>query len=117
VDHYHIWFNLKDTSKDLEFAQHLHSYLAHLQKGGLIEGYTLARRKLGFGPNELGEFHVDIHVRDLGQLDRAFTAAAARSGVVEELHTRVYEHVTDFRSGLWRDFPDPVRAKPKAPPA
>lgn len=113
MDHYHIWFNLKDTTKDLEFAERLHGYLGHLTKGGLIESYTLARRKLGFGPSEIGEFHIDIITNGLEQLDRAFTAAAARSGVVEDLHHKVYESITDFRSALYRDFPDAVRARPK----
>jgi len=113
MDHYHVWVNLKDTKKDLEFAASVRQYLGHLQKGGLIEGFTLTRRKLGFGPRELGEFHITITVRDLAHLDRAFTAAAARSGLVEDFHQRVYDAVVDFASALERDFPDSVRAPPK----
>ncbi len=109
MDHYHIWVNLKDTTKDVEFAKRVHAYLDHLKAQGRIESYNLARRKLGFGPPGLGEFHIEILVRDLAQLESAFQTVAARSGVVEDLHHRVYSEVTEFVSGLWRDFPDPVR--------
>lgn len=111
MNHYEIWFNLKDTHKDVEFAGHLGGYLGHLQKLGKIAGYRLTRRKLGFGPPELGEFHVSIQAESLAQLDEAFGAAAARSGEIEQLHARVYSAVTDFRAALYRDFPDPERAK------
>jgi len=109
MNYYHIWCNLKDSHKDLEFAEHLRGYLGQLERLGKITGYSLARRKLGFGPSELGEFHVVIQVRDLAQLDGAFDAIAPRSGEIEQLHARVYSAVTDFRSALYRDFPDPGR--------
>lgn len=109
MNYYEIWFNLKDTHKDLEFAASLGAYLGHLQKLGTIASYTLTRRKLGFGPPELGEFHVSIRAESLDQLDEAFGTVAARSGETESLHARVYSAVTDFRSALYRDFPDPQR--------
>jgi hypothetical protein len=109
MNHYHIWCNLKDSHKDLEFATNLRAYLGHLQKMGKIEEFKLARRKLGFGPSELGEFHVVISTKDLAQLDQAFDVVAPRAGEVEQLHARVYSAVTDFRSALYRDFPDPQR--------
>lgn len=109
MNYYHIWCNLKDTHKDLEFAANLRAYLGHLQKMGKIADFKLARRKLGFGPSELGEFHVVISTNDMAQLDAAFDAVAPRSGEVELLHARVYSAVTDFRSALYRDFPDPQR--------
>jgi len=112
VDHYEIWCNLRDSHKDLEFARSLHGYLGYLKKEGRIADYRLARRKLGFGPAELGEFHITISVTDLAQLDRAFDVVASRHGEVEALHARVYSAVTDFRSALYRDFPDPQRTVP-----
>ena len=115
MDHYQIWFNIKDTRHDLAFVQHLNAYLDRLKADGRIVGHTLMRRKLGFGPAELGEFHVDIHVCDLAQLDTAFDVVAAWSGEIETLHARVWSMVTDFRSALYRDFPDPQRVMPTAP--
>lgn len=115
MDHYHIWFNLKNTHRDLDFAADIDRFLGHLKTDGRIADYRLTRRKLGFGPAGLGEFHLVISVRDLAQLDAAFGAVAPREGVVEDFHKRVYSQVTDFQSGLWRDFPDPVRAR--TPPA
>ena len=116
MNYYEIWFNLKDTHRDVEFAGHLGGFLGHLQRHGKIEGYRFTRRKLGFGPPELGEFHVTISTKDLAQLDSAFGAAAARSGELEQLHARVYSAITDFRSALYRDFPDPERVIPPTDP-
>lgn len=109
MDYYEIWCNLRDSRRDLEFARNLAAYLDHLKEGGLILEWRLTRRKLGFGPPELGEFHVVIQARGLAKLDEAFGAAAVRAGETEALHARVYSMVTDFRSALYRDFPDPQR--------
>ncbi len=87
----------------------IHAWLEHLQGAGLIADWTLTRRKLGFGPPELGEFCVEIRVRDLAQLDAAFQMVAARSGPREELHRAVYSRIRNFRAALYRDFPDPQR--------
>jgi hypothetical protein len=109
VDHYEIWVNLKDSRRDLEFVEAVNAWLGLLRERGTLESWTIRRRKFGFGPEGLGEFHVSIAVRDLAQLEAAFQAAATREGAVEAVHARVYSMVTDFKSGLYRDFPDAVR--------
>ena len=109
MNDYGIWFNLKDSHKDLEFARAVDDYLGHLVREGLIVRYRLTRRKLGFGPNELGEFHITISTGSLAQLDEAFAVVARRSGELERLHARVYSAITDARFALYRDFPDPQR--------
>lgn len=116
MDHYEIWCDLKDGRKDLEFANAVQEYLGSLRERGLIEGFRLARRKLGFGPPELGEFRITITVRSLAQLDEAFGVVARRAGAVEERHARVYHLVAGARFGLYRDFPDPQRAEAAGPP-
>lgn len=114
MQHYHMWFNLKDSRKDLEFADAVAAYLGFLQRGGEIEGWRLTRRKFGFGPPTLGEFHCEVWTRDLAQLDKAFGVVATRAGEVERLHHPVYSSVTDFTSALYRDYPDPERVRPSA---
>lgn len=109
MNHYEIWCNLKDSRRDLDFARAVSDYLGFLQREGRIEGWRLTRRKLGFGPSELGEFHISIQTRDLAQLDHAFDIVATRAGEIERLHAPVYSMITDFRSALYRDFPDPQR--------
>lgn len=111
MDHYHIWVDLRDGVKDLAFAEAIDGMLGHMRDEGTIEDWTLSRRKLGFGPRELGEFHVDIQVRDLTQLQAAFDEVTPRTGKMEKLHASVWSKVTNFRSGLWRDFPDTNRAR------
>lgn len=109
MNYYHIWCNLSGKTTDVEFAAAVDAYLGALKKLGTIEGFRLTRRKFGFGPSELGEFHIIIETKDLEQLDRAFNVAARRDGEIEQLHARVYSSVVDFKSALYRDFPDPVR--------
>jgi len=106
MNHYHIWCNLKDGHQDLKFAENLRNYLGRLKEMGKIAGYQLSRRKLGFGPSELGEFHIVISADNLLQLDAAFDVVATREGPIEAAHAKVYSMVTDFKAALYRDFPD-----------
>jgi hypothetical protein len=109
MDLYHTWFDLKPGTKDMEFARSFRTYMEHLVESGLIESWRLTRRKLGFGPRDLGEFHVVMETKDLAQLDRAFGYVAARREPVEEVHFNVNSHVCNLTIALYRDFPDAVR--------
>lgn len=109
MNHYHIWVNLKDSYRDVEFARNVGAYLGWLKDNGKIDSWTLTRRKFGFGPAELGEYHIVVSCGTLAQLDEAFMAVAPRAGEIQKLHAAVYSMVTDFKSALYRDFPDEVR--------
>lgn len=113
MNQYHMWFNLKDghrhPPRDLEFAGAVGAYMEALRARGVIESWSLSRRKFGFGPPGLGEFHCVVSTRDLAQLDAAFSSVATRDGEIERLHAPVYSAVCDFVSALYRDFPDPER--------
>jgi hypothetical protein len=109
MQHYRLWVDLKDSKRDLEFAAAVRAWLGHLRDERRIESFTLTRRKLGFGPDGLGEFQIDVATHDLAQLDRAFDLAATRDGESEGLHRAVYSLVTNFKAALYRDFPDPGR--------
>lgn len=111
MDYYEIWFDLKDSSLDLQFTEHLGHYMEHLQSEGLITGWRLKRRKLGLGPGELGEFNVTIETRDLTQLEAAFQRVGTRQGKVESFHSKVYKAVNNLKFGLYRDFPDSFRGR------
>lgn len=106
---YAIWVDLKPGTNDLEFAQAVHDYVSYFITEGWAEGYRIQRRKFGFGPDGLGEWQIGIDFKDLAQMDDAFLQAARRAGELERLHVQVYSRVVNFRSGLYRDFPDPVR--------
>ena len=107
----HIWCDLQDSRRDLEFAENLAAWMGQLQSEGRIAGWRLTRRKLGLGPPGLGEFHVTIETDDLAQLDRAFAAAATRAGDAEARHSAVFSMVRNPVFSLERDFPDPVRVR------
>jgi hypothetical protein len=109
MDIYHTWCNLKPGIRDAEFGEKVAAYLGHLKEQGLIGGWRLMRRKLGLAPRELGEFHLMIEVKDMAQLDGAFTHVASRRNPVEELHFSVNSMVTDATFALYRDFPDAIR--------
>lgn len=111
MDTYHAWFDLRNTAKDLEFSKRVDAFLGHLKETGRIEGYRLSRRKLGFGPAELGEFHLAIEVKNLSQLDDAFLHAATRGDDIEPLHAAVYSMIERVKFALYRDFPDAVRVR------
>ena len=109
MDYYHIWCDLHPQNDDLSFAQDVQTYLNHLKTTGLVDGYRLTRRKLGLGPENLGEFHIVIETQGLEQLDRAFQEVAKRAGKTESLHSNVFRRVSRVKFGLYRDFPDPGR--------
>jgi hypothetical protein len=109
VNLYHVWCDLKPGVGDVMFSEKVSAYLGHLKEQGLIEGFRLTRRKLGLGPQAVGEFHLTIEVRDLAQLDSAFERVAARREPVEGFHFGVNSLVTNATFALYRDFPDPVR--------
>jgi hypothetical protein len=114
MDYYQIWVDLKDSHRDLEFVENVNKYLGHLKEQGLLESFLLTRRKLGFGPKEIGEFNIMIGVKDMAQLEAQFQYVASRAGPVELLHRAVYGMVDTFNAALYRSFPDAVRV-PKRP--
>jgi hypothetical protein len=109
VDRYHIWFDLKPGVRDLDMAKAARDMLGHLQGKGLIEGFELERRKLGFGPAGIGEWHVAVLTKDMAQLEAAFGFVTPRTGEMERLHAAVWSKADNFQSGLYRDFPDANR--------
>ena len=111
MDLYHIWCNLRSDTSDLEFCESVDRYLRQLREAGRIVGHRLTRRKLGLGPSEIGEFHIVIEIDDLAQLDAAFREVSSRTGAIEELHHAVNRVACDVTFALYRDFPDPHRAR------
>jgi hypothetical protein len=109
VDIYHAWCDLKPNVSDVAFAEGVASYMGHLKSAGLIEGWRLTRRKLGFGVPGLGEFHLMIEVKDLRQLEDAFERVASRREPAEGFHFGVNSLVQNAVFALYRDFPDPFR--------
>ncbi len=108
---YHIWCNLKDGIKDVEFADAAGRYLDHLQEQGQVHGYRITRRKLGLGPSHLPEFHITLDFVDMAQMDAAFNNVSSRSDPVESFHHAVNSKVCDLFFALYRDFPDETRVR------
>jgi hypothetical protein len=111
LDIYHVWFDLKPGTSDVTFVEHAQAYLGHLVSAGKIRSFRITRRKLGFSPPGLGDFHVMIEVDGLAELDSAFQHVAKRAGEVEGLHASVNQLVKNASFALYRDFPDPFRQR------
>jgi hypothetical protein len=105
------WFDLKPGVSDVAFCDAVDAYLGPLKQRGEIAGWRLTRRKLAFGPPELGEFFLVIEVEGLAQLDRAFATVSTRAGPIEGLHAAMNQQVSNLRAALYRDFPDPQRVR------
>lgn len=79
---YHVWFNLIDSHKDIELSRKVAADLNHLKDQGKIESRRLTRRKFGFGPDGLGEFHAKCIAwtsRSSKQISRSSQRATAKS--------------------------------------
>lgn len=113
MDLYHVWFDLKPGTGDLEVCDAIRAYLESLRSNGQIHGFRITRRKLGLGPSGIGEFHVMIEVNGLAQLDQAFATVSTRDDPVEGLHAAVNQRVQGLSVALYRDFPDPHRRRGK----
>jgi hypothetical protein len=111
MDVYHIWFNLKDGVRDLEFVEAATTYLDHLKTGGMIATYRITRCKLGLAPPQLREWHITLDFENMTQMDRAFGQVSARADPAESFHHAVNSQVSDIFFALYRDFPDPGRVR------
>ena len=106
---YHVFCTLKAGTPDISFAEALAAWMKYLKDKGMIESWRLMRRKLGLGPDALGEFHIMIETASLEALDQAFSLAASRTGKAEKLHFEVNRKIETVSFALYRDFPDPER--------
>jgi hypothetical protein len=106
---YHIWADCKDGRKDLEFVAAVEKFLNHFQESGEIKQYRITRRKLGFGPPALGDFHFAIEFDSLDALDKVFGEVAKRDPELWKLHVPVFTMAANISTALYRDFPDPGR--------
>lgn len=106
---YEVWCDLAPGIGDLEFVASLRAYLDPLVAEGRMVRYRIRRRKLGFGPEGIGEWNVSMDFKGLAQLDEAFVRVSRRDAEIENLHAAVFSKVVNFRSGLYREFPDPHR--------
>lgn len=111
MDIYHGFFDLKHGQSDMEFAEDMAGFMSYLEAKGKIASWRLMRRKLGLGPEGLGEFHIMIEVENLAQLDEAFNMASRRDGDMEMKHASVNQQVSGVKFALYRDFPDPQRKR------
>ena len=109
MDIYHVWFNLKDGVRDIDFVDAARDYFEHLKSGERLAAYRITRCKLGFTHSDLPEWHISLEFNGLAQLDQAFQHVSGRRDPVESFHHAVNSKVTDVKFALYRDFPDTWR--------
>ena len=108
---YHVFIDLKDDAKALQFAKQLEEWLGYLSAKGVIGDWRLLRRKLNLASTDHGDFLLEIEFEDLAHLDRAFRQVGSDSESVERLYYPVNSMIARVRVGLYRPFPDPERAE------
>ena len=108
---YRCAIDLKDDAKAVAFAAAIDAWMTHLKNAGVILGWRLCRRKLGFGAPQARDFLLEIDVEDLSQLDQAFRFTAAPHDDTDRLYTMVHQMVGIADISLYRPFPDPERAE------
>lgn len=106
MDVYQIWFDLKADVKEQTFVEAMRLFLDHMEAERKIASWRMLRCKLGLRPDTLQEFVILIETENLTQLDKAFTAAAAREGLVDDLHFTANAMVQNVKFALYRDWPD-----------
>lgn len=111
MDIYHVWFNLKEGVRDLDFVGAACRYFEHLKSEERLAAYRITRCKLGLTHSDLPEWHVTLEFDGLAQLDRAFEQVSTRRDPVESFHHSVNSKVKDVRFALYRDFPDRWRSR------
>jgi|SRR6056297_153277 len=108
---YLCFIDLRDTAKALSFAAALDAWMSHLQAQGVIQSWTLRRRKLNLAAGPYRDFLLEIDVVDLEQLERAFRCAGRQDDDTARLYAMVHDHVGLADMALYRRFPDPERAE------
>lgn len=110
---YHCSIDLKDDAKAVAFAAAVDAWMSHLQLHGMIDGWRLCRRKLGFGAPRARDFLLEVELENMTQLDLAFRFCGAQDSddLVERLYTTVHQMVGKVDTALYRPFPDPERAE------
>ena len=108
---YHVMIDLKDDAKALSFAKALEEWMSYLQGRGLIEKWSLMRRKLNLAADSARDFLLEIEINDLTQLDQAFRHTSEHSDEVEALHYPVNRMIANADYSLYRPFPDVERAE------
>ena len=111
MNRYQCAIDLKDNAKAVAFAVAIEAWMTALKEGGVIEGWQLYRRKLGFGAPRARDFQLDVEVTGMAQLDQAFRFAGRQDEEIERLHLVVHQMVGEFDVSLYRPFPDPERAE------
>lgn len=108
---YHCTIDLKDDAKAVAFAAAMDAWMGYLQANGMINGWRLCRRKLGFGAPQARDFLLEVDLDDLAHLDRAFRFCGSGDDDVERLYTTVHQMIGQVDTALYRPFPDPERAE------
>lgn len=111
MQNYHIWFDLRPGTKDIEFSAAVENLLDQRKGRGHRQQWRLERRTLGLCSADLGELYVGMATTDLGQLQSAFDSIAPRSGEEENLHAGVWSKVLDLKFEMYWDCPDKIESR------
>ena len=104
MDIYQVRCDLRPGALDTEFHANAARCMNHLRADGLIESWRLTRRTPGPGPQQRGDWHLMIELRELRRLEDTFQRMATRSDDEDDdgLHQAMNARVTSARFSLTR---------------
>lgn len=103
--------DLKNDARALVFAKACEDWMSHLKDMGVIQNWTLYRRKLNLSSDRHRDFLLQIEVKDMAQLDQAFRTLGKHDDHIDALYRAVHEQILQADFGLYRPFPDSERAE------
>jgi hypothetical protein len=110
---FHIYCDLKDRTRAVDFAEDVQAFLSYLHEREYIEGYRITRRKFGFDPPKLGEFHIIIECQSADQLNSAMEFVSQKKEDSENFHRAVQAYTKGITVSLYSDYPEPTRKNHK----
>jgi len=108
---YHCMIDLKPNANALAFAHAVQHWFGALQDAGKIDSWHLQRRKLHLAGPGFGDFLLTVDLRDLAQLDLAFSHLGGQDGGAARAYDQMHGMIDRFEVGLYRSFPDGVQAE------
>lgn len=108
---YHCMIDLKPTANAIAFAHAVQNWFEMLKSAGKIESWQLQRRKLHLAGPGFGDFLLSVELHDLAQLDLAFGHLGEHQDVSLRAYEQMHGMIERCEVGLYRSFPDPVKAE------
>ena len=107
MDYYHIWATKTGDITDLDWVNHIKSFLNDLKNEGKMVDYKVTRCKMGFRSiADMPEWHIVMEFNNMAHLEDAFKQVAPLEGELEKKHKAFNQFVGgDIQHAYYTDWP------------